>query len=240
MAMALENQDFDLERKIMAMALENQDFDLEFFMKSTDVDLYNIAREIFSYLDPVDLNNLWAIGKKNKMIHEFLKKEKNFLYEKFEKVTLKVWKKKTGQLIGPGGETRRMLENRHRVDFRIQTRMPGRFSNVTITGNLVGVTHAVYHVQDMFRAKYSYIEKFDENNSETYRYLDEKINEKLDWVNYYLAGYTDSSDKFKKAINIVQDMNGKCLQVSSRKKNSELSLFLEKEKMAIKKWVSQN
>merc|ERR1719435_265163 len=84
------------KRKIMAMALGNQDFDLEFFMKSTDVGLYNIAREIFSYLDPVDLNNFWAIGKKNKMIDEFLKKEKNFLYEKFEKVTLKVWKKKTG------------------------------------------------------------------------------------------------------------------------------------------------
>ena len=51
---------------------ENPHFDLEFFMTSTDVGLYNVAKEIFSYLDPSDLNNLRKIGRKNKVMEEFL------------------------------------------------------------------------------------------------------------------------------------------------------------------------
>merc|ERR1712083_1258862 len=88
-------------RKIMAMALKNQHFDLEYFMKSTDVGLYNVAKEIFSYLDPPDLKNMEEIGKKNTTFEKFLNQERNFLYGKFEKVTLKIVKRKSGALIGP-------------------------------------------------------------------------------------------------------------------------------------------
>ena len=87
------------------MAKVDQYFDLEFFMRSTDAGHYNVAREIFSYLKPADLINLEEIGKTNKTFKEFLRKENNFLWKKFETVTLKVLKKYTGMLIGTDGRT---------------------------------------------------------------------------------------------------------------------------------------
>merc|ERR1712228_6292 len=104
-------------RKIMVMALKNQHFDLEYFMKSTDVGLYNVAKEIFSYLDPVDLKNMREIGK---TIDNFLKQERDFLYGKFEKVTLKIVKKKSGEIIGYKGETKRWTEDKFRVSLTIK------------------------------------------------------------------------------------------------------------------------
>ena len=74
----------------MATALENKHFDLDFFMKSTDVGLYNVAKGIFSYMDPPDLANLRLIGKTNKTFDNFLKKEEDFLWNKFEEVTFKI------------------------------------------------------------------------------------------------------------------------------------------------------
>ena len=74
------------------MAKVDQHFDLEFFMKSTDAGLYNVAREIFSYLKPLDLINMEEIGKTNKTFEEFLKKENDFLWKKFDRVTLRAWR----------------------------------------------------------------------------------------------------------------------------------------------------
>ena len=91
----------------MATALENKHFDLEFFMKSTDVGLYNVAKKIFSYMDPPDLANLRLIGKTNKTFDNFLKKEEDFLWKKFEEVTFKIIINEIGQFIGHGGETLR-------------------------------------------------------------------------------------------------------------------------------------
>ena len=71
----------------MAMAKEKQYFDLEFFMRSTDVGLYNVAKEIFSHLSARDLQKMRQM---NKTFYGFLKNEKDFLWNKFEKVTLKV------------------------------------------------------------------------------------------------------------------------------------------------------
>merc|ERR1719192_2225972 len=87
----------DLRPSLQLTGKENQHFDLEFFMRSTDVGLYNVAKEIFSYLDPEDLSNLMEIGKTNKTFNEFLKKEWDFLWKKFEEAKLKILE--TGQVI---------------------------------------------------------------------------------------------------------------------------------------------
>jgi len=115
-------------------------FDPELLMKSTDAGLYNVAKKIFSHLDPVDLNNLGEIGKTNKTFEEFLKKEKDFLWKKFEKVSLKIF-----HLDFPG-ETRRMLENTYRVSCT-KKRLFESTLDLTITGNLQGVFNAVNHFQ---------------------------------------------------------------------------------------------
>ena len=70
------------------MAQENQYFDLEFFMKHPDPGLYRIAKMIFSYLNARDLKNMTKIREKNKTFDDFLKKEEDSLWKKFEKVTL--------------------------------------------------------------------------------------------------------------------------------------------------------
>merc|ERR1712080_202298 len=181
------------KRKIMEMALEKQHFDLEFFMKSTDVGLYNVAKKIFSHLDPLDLNNLWEIGKKNKTFEEFLKKERNFLWEKFEKATLKILKTVIGYTI-----SERRLKNTPGVSVRILTKKPGPFSLVTITGNLQEVFNAVNHIHfhDMFRQKYCYIEQFEGINSEVLRSLREKMAiKKMNQLKLESKKPTDTSDK---------------------------------------------
>ena len=42
----------------------------------------------------------------------------------------------------------------------------GRFTIVSITGDLQGVMCTVNHIQDLFRDKYYWIEQFEEINSE--------------------------------------------------------------------------
>jgi len=175
-----------------------QHFDLEFFMSSTDVGLYKVAKEIFSYLDPTDLKNLRKVGRKNKTMDEFLNREQNFLWKKFEKVTLeipkKIMKKKTAELFDPDGKTRRMLEDNFKVSVWVYQKNPGLFAIVSITGYLQGVMSAVHHVKDMFRDKIYYIEQFEEANSEILSSLDEKIKEKLEKATVkILAGNIEKS-----------------------------------------------
>merc|ERR1712105_539751 len=127
-----------------------QDFDLEFFMRSTDVGLYNVAREIFSHLGSKDLVNLMKIGKTNKTFDEFLKNEKAFLWEKFEKVTLKVLKNLTGRFIGPGGQKLRLLREAFGVAVWIDSKKPGRFTFVTITGEVECISSAIRCIPKIF------------------------------------------------------------------------------------------
>merc|ERR1712029_870101 len=125
----IENRSWKL--KIMAMAKVDQHFDLEFFMRSTDAGLYNVAREIFSYLKPLDLIKMEEIGKTNKTFEEFLKKENNFLWKKFETVTLLVVKKFTGTVIGEGGSKFRLMRDGFEVYVKIDSKRPGPFTYVT-------------------------------------------------------------------------------------------------------------
>jgi len=158
---------------------ENPHFDLEFFMTSTDVGLYNVAKEIFSYLEPSDLNNLRKIGRKNKAMDEFLNNERKFLWERFEKVTLKIEKKKTDQLIGPKGKNLKKLEEIYKVSVWVYPKNPGRFTIVSITGDLQGVMCTVNHIQNSFRDHYYWIVQFDEINSEVLCSLNDRVKEKL-------------------------------------------------------------
>ena len=112
----------------MAMVLEKQYFDLEYFMQSTDAGCYHIAKEIFSYMDPIDLKNLMEIGKKNKTFFEFLKKEEDFLWNKFHEVKLEL-KRKTWmcdpwcvnyveEMLNSRTDTQKALEDTYRVYVR--------------------------------------------------------------------------------------------------------------------------
>merc|ERR1712156_555708 len=171
----IENRSWKL--KIMAMAKVDQHFDLEYLMKSTDAGLYNVAREIFSYLDPVDLMNLKEIGKTNKTFEEFLEKENNFLWKKFETVTLKVLKKYTGLLMGKHGQMVRQFRERWGVFVKIDSKRPGPFTYVTFTGEVEGVYGAVDNVGQLFinfRRRY-YRPQFNSDNSEVFSSINEKF-----------------------------------------------------------------
>ena len=60
------------------MVLEQQYFDLEYFMQSTDAGCYHDAKEIFSYMDPIDLENLFKMGKRIKPSSNFSRKKRIF------------------------------------------------------------------------------------------------------------------------------------------------------------------
>ena len=47
------------------------------------------------------------------------------MWEKFEKVTLKIDKKKTDQLIGPKGKNRKKLEEIYKVSVWVYPKNPG-------------------------------------------------------------------------------------------------------------------
>ena len=82
-------------------ALEKQHFDLEFFMKSTDAAM-SPRRYFHTRTHPVDLENLWEIGKKKKTFEEFLKKEKKFLWgRKLNELALKILKRQTAAFVQP-------------------------------------------------------------------------------------------------------------------------------------------
>jgi len=160
--------------KIMATTLENKYFDLEFFMKSSDVGLYNVAKKIFSYMDHPDLTNLSLIGKSNKTFDYFLKKEKDFLRKKFEKVTFKILKRETLQFIGLGGETRRRLENTFRVSIWINSERSGRFNFVTIRGNKERVITTIQCVFCVMNP-----DQFKQDNPQFFQSFDEETKKKF-------------------------------------------------------------
>jgi len=163
-----------LQSLALSTPKEHNQFDLGFFMSSTDVGLYNVAKKIFSYLDPTDLTTLRKIGRKNKLVDEFLNKEHEYLWKKFEMVTLKISKKKTAKVIGPDGGTRRMLQDVFKVSVWAFPKNPESFNIVSVTGDLRGVAKTVYHIRDMFRDHYYHIQQFEEDNIEVLSSLKEK------------------------------------------------------------------
>ena len=106
-------------------------FDLEFFLKSTDAGLYNIAKEIFSYLDPLDLVK---IGKVTKTFSEFTKNEKGYLWNKFERMSMKIPKKSTGLIIGCEGRQLDWIQSVFNVSLKINSTKKGPFTFVSIMG----------------------------------------------------------------------------------------------------------
>jgi len=163
-----------LQSLALSTPKEHNQFDLGFFMSSTDVGLYNVAKKIFSYLDPTDLTTLRKIGRKNKLVDEFLNKEHEYLWKKFEMVTLKISKEKTAKVIGPDGKTRKMLQDVFKVSVWAFPKNPESFNIVSVTGDLRGVAKTVYHIRDMFRDHYYHIQQFEEDNIEVLSSLKEK------------------------------------------------------------------
>ena len=106
-------------------------FDLEYFLKSTDTGLYNIAKEIFSYLDPSDLVK---IGKVTKTFSEFTKNEKDYLWNKFERMSMKIPKKSTGLIIGREGSQLDWIQSVFNVSLKINSTKKGPFTFVSIMG----------------------------------------------------------------------------------------------------------
>ena len=112
-------------------------FDLEYFLTSTDAGVYNIAKEIFSYLDPPDLVK---IGKVTKTFTEFMKDEKDYLWNKFEKISMKIPKKSTGLIIGREGSQLDFVERAFSVSLKVNQYSKGPF-NLTIS--LIGYPKSV-------------------------------------------------------------------------------------------------
>ena len=104
-------------------------FDLEYFVTSTDAGLYNIAKEIFSYLDPSDL---LKIGKVTKTFSEFTKNEKDYLWDKFEKMSMKIPKKSTGLIIGTQGSELDFIQRVFNVSLKINSTKKGPFTFVSL------------------------------------------------------------------------------------------------------------
>ena len=106
-------------------------FDLEYFVTSTDAGLYNIAKEIFSYLHPSDLVK---IGKVTKTFSQFTKNEKDYLWNKFERFSMKIPKKSTGLIIGREGSQLDWIQNVFNVSLKINSTKKGPFTYVSIMG----------------------------------------------------------------------------------------------------------
>ena len=108
-------------------------FDLEYFLTSTDAGLYNIAKEIFSYLDPWDLVQ---IGNVRKTFAEFTKNEKDYLWSKFEKRSMKIPKK----IIGREGIQLDFIERAFSVSLKVNQYRKDPF---TFTISLIGYSKSV-------------------------------------------------------------------------------------------------
>ena len=106
-------------------------FDLEYFVTSTDAGLYNIAKEIFSYLHPSDLVK---IRKVTKTFSEFTKNEKDYLWNKFERMSMKIAKKSTGLIIGREGSQLDWIQSVFNVSLKINSTKKGPFTFVSIMG----------------------------------------------------------------------------------------------------------
>ena len=113
-------------------------FDLEYFLTSTDAGLYNIAKEIFSYLDPPDLVK---IGKVTKNFSEFTKNEKDLLWNKFEKISMKIPKKSfwIKEVIGKKGSEAQNFEldfvqSVFNVSLKVSKKKKGPFTFVSLMG----------------------------------------------------------------------------------------------------------
>ena len=112
-------------------------FDLEYFLTSTDAGLYNIAKEIFSYLDPWDLVQ---IGNLTKTFAEFTKNEKDYLWSKFEKRSMKIPKKSCGLIIGREGSQLDFIERAFSVSLKVNQYRKEPF---TFTISLIGYSKSV-------------------------------------------------------------------------------------------------
>ena len=119
-------------------------FDLEYFLTSTDAGLYNIAKEIFSYLDPSDLVK---IGKVTKTFSEFTKNEKDYLWNKFEKMSMKIPKKFTGLIIGTQGRELDFIQRVFNVSLKINSTKKGPFTFVSIMGYPKPVDEASKYIE---------------------------------------------------------------------------------------------
>ena len=96
-------------------------FDLEYFLTSTDAGLYNIAKEIFSYLDPWDLVQIENLTK---TFAEFTKNEKDYLWIKFEKRSMKILRKSSGLIIGREGSQLDFIERAFGVSLKVNWKDP--------------------------------------------------------------------------------------------------------------------
>ena len=106
-------------------------FDLEYFVTSTDAGLYNIAKEIFSYLHPSDLVK---IRKVTKTFSEFTKNEKDYLWNKFERMSMKIPKKSTRLIIGREGSQLDWIQSVFNVSLKVNSTKKGPFTFVSIMG----------------------------------------------------------------------------------------------------------
>ena len=121
-------------------------FDLEYFLKSTDAGLYNIAKEIFSYLDPSDLVK---IGKVTKTFSEFTKNEKDYLWNKFEKISMKIPKNSfwIKEVIGKQGFELDFVQNVFNVSLKVFKKKKGPFTFVSLMGYPKSVDEASKYIE---------------------------------------------------------------------------------------------
>ena len=119
-------------------------FDLEHFLTSTDAGLYNIAKEIFSYLNPPDL---LKIGKVTKTFADFTKNEKDYLWNKFEKIFMKIPKKSTGLIIGTQGSELDFIQSVFNVSLKVNQNRNGPFTFVSIMGYPKPVDEASKYIE---------------------------------------------------------------------------------------------
>ena len=113
-------------------------FDLEYFVTSTDAGLYNIAKEIFSYLHPSDLVK---IGKVTKTFSEFTKNEKDYLWNKFEKMSMKITKN-YGKKLSTRGFEFDFIQSVFNVSLKVNQNKKGPFTFVSIMGYRKSVDEA--------------------------------------------------------------------------------------------------
>ena len=98
-------------------------FDLECFLTSTDAGLYREG-DLFP-------SDLVKIGKVTKTFSEFTKYEKNYLWNKFEKMSMKIPKKYTGLIIGKRGSELDFIQSVFNVSLKINSDKKGPFTFVS-------------------------------------------------------------------------------------------------------------
>ena len=139
---------FEKAKKILNFQImaKMEYFDLEYFLKSTDAGLYNIAKEIFSYLDPPDLVK---IGKVTKKFSEFTKNEKDYLWNKFEKISMKIPKNSfwIKEVISKEGFELDFVQNVFNVSLKVFKKKKGPFTIVSLMGYPKSVDEASKYIE---------------------------------------------------------------------------------------------